>query len=705
MPAARVFDALRLPNRRRRNAYCLLLLLIFAFFIRIEDLSTWTAAPEVAFVGTEPLLTNFDGYYYLGLARDLQEGHYASIDQQRAVPEGYPRPSTPPLLSWLTAQLARTTSLSLNWLAVLLPAFLGTLIVLPLYGLGVALSGRIAGTLAALLGSTSTYYLTRTSLGWFDTDCLNATFLFLIAFFMLQFGIERRRRRYWYLSGAVAASGLFLWWWDSAPAVVALVFLGTLVATCAALYRPTKKEGLWFLVAVGALLGLLLCSKGPAFFVQIGERSLAYAEYIGKKQVGAFPNAGIAIGEQQRPSLSVVAKAVAGTPWGLVLAGLGLATLAWRQPRKSIVLVVAICSGFLGFFAERFLLFLAPTAALGLGVLFAELWRQSRLSRWGQMATIALLVVSAAPIAYQAAAKTHWPQASPWLVMGLEEAARITEPDAVIWAMSEHGYGINYWARRATISDGSVHGGEHTVYNNLPLAVSDARLSSNFIRFYVTRGILGVQHFYEAVGGPERGFPLMLEILRAGPEDTEQILLEYLAPVAGEQVAVEEWTRFFFPDSGRPICVLVDWRMLKTAYWWYWFGTWDVTTGMGRHPRVQLAADVSISGDVVNAPGEWQADMSTGELSAQDFSVSLSSVVRQDADRSVTISYGRPGGMNLFLYEPAALGVFQAVEFQESLFSRLFFGPAPDERYFVPMAGKLPAFQLYRVTGDAVQAR
>lgn len=677
----------------------MLLLLIFAFFVRIEDLSTWATNPELAFVGTEPLLTNFDGYYYLDLARAVLEGHYESIDLQRAVPDGYARPSFPPLLSWLTAQLATATSLSLNWLAVLLPAFLGTLVVFPLYGLGVAMKDRVAGIIAALVGSTSAYYLTRTSLGWFDTDCLNSTFPFLIAFLLIRFGFEQKLRRYWHLSGAAAASGLFLWWWDSTPEVVVLMVLGTFAASCVSMYFQKKGGGLRFLVASGVLLVLLLWWKGPDLFLQIGERALSYVEYIGKKQAGAFPNVGVAIGEQQRPSFSFVARAVAGTPLGLALAGLGLAAMIRSRARESMVLLLPACAGLLGFFAERFLLFLAPLAALGMGFLFAELWQRSKASWWRQAVTIILLVVSVSPIAYQAVAKTNWPQSSPWLVTGLEEAARVTEPGAVIWAMSDHGYGINYWARRATISDGSVHGGEHTVYNNLPLAVSDVHLSRNFIHFYVARGIRGVHRFYEAAGGPARGFPLMVEILRAGPEDTEQIVAEHLMPVADEGVAPEDWARFFFPEEKRPVYVLVDWRMLKTAYWWYWFGTWDVTAGVGTHPRVQLAADVSIAGDVVNAPGEWRADMSTGVISGKDFSLSLSSLVRQDEEQSVTISYGRPGGMNLLFYEPAALGVFQAVEFQESVFSRLFFGPAPDERYFSRVAGKLPAFQLFRVAG------
>jgi hypothetical protein len=53
------------PYRRWIEALALLLILGVGLLVRIEDVRDWNAHPELALYKGEPLLTTFDGYFYL----------------------------------------------------------------------------------------------------------------------------------------------------------------------------------------------------------------------------------------------------------------------------------------------------------------------------------------------------------------------------------------------------------------------------------------------------------------------------------------------------------------------------------------------------------------------------------------------------------------------------------------------------------------
>ena len=67
--------------------WCILVVIILlGIWVRLDNLIIWNMFPGSGTLDGEPLLTNFDGYYYLTLARDLVEGTYSTVDTFRAVP-------------------------------------------------------------------------------------------------------------------------------------------------------------------------------------------------------------------------------------------------------------------------------------------------------------------------------------------------------------------------------------------------------------------------------------------------------------------------------------------------------------------------------------------------------------------------------------------------------------------------------------------
>ncbi|MFW5905999.1 MAG: STT3 domain-containing protein, partial [Desulfobia sp.] len=324
------------PYRRWLEVFGIIIVIAIGLFVRLEDLSDWKAHPERALYQNEALLTTFDGYYYISLSRDLLEGTYDKIDEKRATPEGVERPSPPPLLSVIAAGVAKITPFSLNWIGAVLPVFLGILLFLPLYGLGRYYGGPAMALTAALMGLLSHYYVYRSSLGWFDTDCMNTTWAMAAAWCALHFGVNETRRRYWYFAGGVLVFCLFYWWWNMTPAVVIASCLLPFLVALIFFYRPPKKEGIIFGGIIAAALVALLFWQGFDLPVKIAKEISSKYSYISKEVKGDFPNIGVTISEQSKPTLKeIVARSTGNLPV-LFLSGIGFILLCWRKHKESL---------------------------------------------------------------------------------------------------------------------------------------------------------------------------------------------------------------------------------------------------------------------------------------------------------------------------------------------------------------------------------
>ncbi len=690
-------------HRRFIEIAGLLLIIAIGLLVRLEDLRDWRQHPQRAFYKGQPLLTTFDGYYYLSLARDLVEGTYQPVNRMRAVPDYPKRPWPPPLLSVLAAGVARATGFSLNWIGAVLPAVLGLLLAIPLYGLGRFYGGPVMGFTSSLTGLLSFYYVYRSSLGWFDTDCMNVTWATGAAWCFLMFGTCSTRRRYWYLAAGMLTFLLFLWWWDQTPQVATLVTMVPLLVALIFFYRPAKREGLTFLAIVTALTILVLAWKGVDLPARIISDAVHRYTYISKEATGYFPNMGLTISEQERPGLSeIIAKTTDSLPVFLVSC-LGLGLLFIRRPKTSLFLSVPLVLGIFSFlFAKRFLIFLAPMTALGTGFVASVLWKYRARSRVF-IAVVPLFVVLVAwPSFSKDMKKNFWPKEPPYLIAGMDMAARKTAPNGVIWAWWDHGYPINYWARRATINDGSVHNPERSVYNGIPLATHDERLAANFMRFYVARGLTGIHRFYNAIGkGADKGLPLIKRILAAGPEGAHNILKGVHFRANGTCTTGDDWLEFFYPRYVRPIYLFLDWRLTFTNYWWFWLGTWDPILHDGVHPFYRALYGVRLSNGIARNANGFEADMKKAIASFQGrrFLLKRSAVYTEDSVKEFARG---PGNINLEVYAPADFAAIEDDAIAESVFNKLFIRHQPD-RYFSLIADRVPSFQIWRVDGDRLE--
>ena len=687
---------------------CLLAMVAFSFLIRIEDLRSWNASPAKAFFQGEPLLTNIDGYYYLRIARDLAEGTYSPVDPLRITPDHPHRAAIPPLLSVIATALHETVPFSFNWIGILIPPLLGSLLVFPLYGLGCIFGTRLTGCIAALTGVISNTYFVRTSLGWFDTDCLNVVLSLAITYFFLAFAIEQSRKRYWSLAAGVLTLLFFLWWWDMARQAVVVIGLAPLAVALIFYYRPTaseKKVALGFTLA-GVLI-LVILAQQTRHYEQFYQSGLHLLDYVRGKETGAFPNVSQLVGEQSKLRFIQIVENITDSYPVFILGCIGLVLLCCHHLKKSLFLLVPVLLGGLGiFFAQRFLLFLGPVIGLGLAYLITVLWRLRQRFFIFQFAVPILLVLIVSINLYTDLATTQWPKFSPSLVKGFRQIEQETPRNSVVWAWWDWGHPLIYWSRRATVTDGAAHDGELSVYNAIPFATANMRLAANWITFHVTYGRAGYKKLYREIGGgPARGLPLLKKILASGPEKGEQLLRQSGLDAQHTGQSVAHWLAFFFPEPKQPIYLFLDYRMGQTAYWWYWLGTWDASTRTGVHTRFMSFFNVGMDEKGATNHQNFYADFTKGNVLLLRFTKLLKAVSIYDLSGEIRrIQYQHKAKAYLEIFQPGRYAALERKDIRDSLFNRLFIRHDTTP-FFIPVRLDTPIYQLYQVRGDILRSK
>jgi len=676
-------------------------IIVLGILIRLEDIRAWRTYAGSTFYENKPLHTTFDAYFYLSLAKDIVDGTYAPVDEKRGVPDSPPRPTPPPLLSAITAVIAKITPWHLSWIAAVLPAIFGPLIVLPLYLFGRALAGPVCGTVSSLMAVLYPFYVYRSNLGRFDTDCLNITFALGAAYLFLRFGTGTTLWRYAWAAAGFVLYGFFLWWWDQSPSAVTAITVLPFIVALALYYRPGRREALVFGSLLAAAVVCLLAIKGPGAVFLIFKKIFLEYLYISKDASGDFPNIGVTISEQTRPSFESVVSYTSVNVLSFLVSVAGIGLMVWMCPRQTLMLGSLIVLSILAFtYANRFLLFFIPVIALGAGFMVSWLWglRQRFVALY--LIVPLLCVGMTLPLISENLQSVQWPKEPASIVAGMDAAHKKTPPDAVIWAWWDHGYALTYFARRATVNDGSIHSGERTVYTAIPYATDSFRYAANFMHFYVVRGIPGIQKLCNAAGSRAAGMQLIHDVLSAGPEAASDIIKKaQLKPTQGND-SVSAWLAFFFPRERRPVYLFLDSLLPKITYWWYWFGTWDVEKREGAHPFFSWHSPVTLSGNRVFSPDGLSLDIETGELQLGNQSASVAGMTIRDREKLREKNYYTGGSYRLEMFEPGRCAALMEKAIAESIFTKLYLRHTPDQRYFKPVALNAPAYQLWEVVGD-----
>jgi len=680
----------------------LILIIVLGIMFRLDDLGAWKQNRQRAFFINEPIHTTFDAWFYLSLSKDILEKSYNKIDEKRGIPKSPERPLPPPLISIIAAYISKYTKISLSWVGALLPAVLGPLLAIPIFLIGRYLGGPVTGLTAALISLLYPYYIHRSNIGRFDTDCMNVIFATSAVYLFLRFGVCQSIKRYIYFLLGIVVFFLFLWWWDQTPAVVGAITFPPLIIALIFYYRAPKKEliTLYSLLAAGAVLFLLY--TGLDMPIKAFNSILSQFQYISKQTLTQFPNIGITISEQSKPSLDMIISYTSLNIFFFIFSLTGIIVLLLKRTKESLFLVSLIILSILAFtYANRFIIFFIPLLAIGTGFSIMTLWSfRTKFIALYLLCPI-FYVLMLIPLYNSNSEYTQWPKENGITVEAMDYVKNNTPGNAVLWAWWDHGYAITYWARRATINDGSIHSGERTVYNAIPYATDSYRLSANFMNFYVTHGIHGVRQFRNSVKDHSEGLNILKEVLKAGPLKAKDIINSLKLTASPEQDSTEDWLKFLFPENTRPIYILVDSLLPRIAYWWYWFGTWDIEKQDGIHPSFNLYYNISQSDNIITNDSDLRIDAKNGILYSRNRGrYQLSHIYQMKRGNLSKKEYDKNSSLGFEYIESSGFGALCDNNISESVFNKLFIRHSYPEKYFKPIRLRAPYYQIWEIKGD-----
>lgn len=188
---------------KQENKAILLLYITIAYLFSIAVRMIWVyqfSGYDSALWNGELMISTNDGYYFAEGARDILAGFHQANDLS---------PTNEPI-SYLTALFATILPFSFETIILYMPAFLGSLLVIPIILIGRALNQTFMGFIAGVLGGIVWSYYNRTMTGYYDTDMLT---IVLPTFVLWSMILALRTNQDRYLIITTLSVILYSWWY------------------------------------------------------------------------------------------------------------------------------------------------------------------------------------------------------------------------------------------------------------------------------------------------------------------------------------------------------------------------------------------------------------------------------------------------------------------------------------------------------------
>jgi len=486
-------------SENRQTVLLILIAFIFSFSVRLIWVSQFSDNDSFKF-NNEFMINTNDGYAYAEGARDILKGSHEDNDLS-PVKTG---------AAQLTAFLAKILPISFETLIFYLPAFLSSLIVIPIILIGRSFHKIEMGFIAALIGSITWSYYNRTMVGYYDTDMLNIVFpTFLL--WSLIWALRTREEKYLLFTGLEIIA--YRWWY---PQSYSLEFAFFIIIALYTLYLYIKKQeirfeikllatimlamvnlpiivrlilvvGIYFIAKMKLALKYIYIILGAsiAVFVLTGGLGPIFAQLKGyvfrESVVGASSGLGLkffsvmqTVREAGSIPFDTFANRISGHTVSFVLAIVGYIWFAVRHP----IMLIALPMVGLGFMAYgipglisggglRFTVYAVPVMALGLAYLIIEASKlianeimQKQHNKAGvyiitSVLTLLVLYPNVKHIqAYKVPTVLNKQEVN---VLDKLKTIADREDYAVTWW--DYGYPIRYYSDVKTLVDGGKHSG------------------------------------------------------------------------------------------------------------------------------------------------------------------------------------------------------------------------------------------------------
>lgn len=426
-----------------------------------------------------PLVGNNDGYYYLEQALTLAEQDKGFLnvltDNRQSM-----------LLTYALAA-AGPDKVSLQHFAIYLGPLLSLTMLLAVLPWAMETRSSFVMVVSSALALFAPYWITRTHVGFLDTDSLVPGLCLFALYCVHKFSVEAFRRWFWVLSYVLILAFLWLWWRPG-------TYISAGFVLCYLVYPSRRKIDLAFKVAIsGAFIGVMILAavKVQPFY--------KYAAY-------AISHAKLAFGGG---TYSLVSNAIielgSVTPWELGQKSLGSALLlvpavygtvlyCRRYRWRSLFLVSTWLFGAAAMVSQRFIPLFVPTAAFfaAYGLITLCEWGSdmivSRLSLGVVKTRNALIVVCLLLLLGSVATNTITYRPKSYFSKSdlmLAELIRKTFPaDTVIWTWWDYGYFFKYLTGMDTFFDGGSQSDLTCFTAAYPLIQNDTAIAAAWMKHF-----------------------------------------------------------------------------------------------------------------------------------------------------------------------------------------------------------------------------
>lgn len=487
---------------------------VLSFLIRLIWVYQFSDYEAFKYAGQFMINTN-DGYYWAEGARDLVSGVFQKNDLS-------PIDQAPAQLTYLFAKIV---PISFETIIFYMPAFLSSLIVIPIILIGHNLKMIEVGFLAALLGSIAVSYYNRTMVGYYDTDMLNIVFpMFLV--WSLILALRTKEEKYLLITALEIIA--YRWWYPQSYSLEAS-FLGLLLLYTFLFDRKTLFNYQLIAIMLLAMLGLdtMLRLLGVVIMYAVfkQEKLQRFTLHIlGMSMVLFFTTGGFSpiwsqlkgyvfkdaiqvsqdvlplhffsvmqtIREAGQIPFTTFAERISGHTITFLCSLIGYALMVWRYPVMLLGLPL-LGLGFLALFAGlRFTIYAVPLCALGMAYflftcssVIQTFFKQTRLgegvkSGFVIIGSLAILIPNLLHVIdYRVPTVFNKVE-----VEQLVELGRRAGREDYVLAWWDYGYPIRYYSDVKTLIDGAKHGGD----SNFPVSyalTSSQEKAAKLARFEV----------------------------------------------------------------------------------------------------------------------------------------------------------------------------------------------------------------------------
>ena len=587
-----------MEQQERLNTQTLLLLIAIAYLFSLAVRMIWVYQfqDNPAFYWNDQLMINTnDGYYFASGAQKVLYGMHLE------------NPRIPSVWSYgtvaLTVLLTKLTPFSLETIILYMPAFISSLVVIPIILIARLFNLTLWGFFSALLGSIAWSYYNRTMTGYYDTDMFSAMAPMFILYFLMKSTIVFNLRSALYAALVIA---IYPFLYDSGASIVYamgtiyalymiyyhrheatayhsvimvflalvplpllapysyMVKLGVLIGVFILLKRMTLDRtksllliGILFLLFMyfGNVLGLILSKI--AFYTAKGTTDTGLHFYSVSQTIREAGKVLFFPLPEGMPYKANIAHRMMGSSFGLVAALVGYIILVIRY--RAFILALPLIG--IGVFAHwgglRFTVYAVPVAAMSAVYLFWVIGEYSHNKRLKYaltaLATVGLLYPNVMHIiGYKVPTVMNKAE-----VQDLDRLRKISDPKDYTLAWWDYGYPLWFYSDTNTIIDGAKHQNDNFIISTIMQTDSPelaAHLSRVSVETYVDSNYSNIAD-------------TLFKNKQKDQRDPNVLLAELEDPA------------YKLPKKTRDVYLYMPYRMLNIFPTVAVFGNLDLTTG------------------------------------------------------------------------------------------------------------------------------